>query len=147
MVSISQIAGAIALEVTIDAPPERVFRALTSAEELPNFLPEFKQVAFEARLGGEYEFRGTGDDGGTFSTRGKITEYDPPRRLAFTWRWQEWDFPETTVAFTLAPHAGGTKVSLLHSGFTTELEESRGEHETHWMEDLALLKSSVEASK
>ena len=147
MVSISQIAGAIALEVTIDAPPERVFGALTNAEELPNFLPEFKEIAFEARLGGEYEFRGTGDDGKAFSTRGKITEFDPPRRLAFTWRWQEWDFPETTVAFTLEPHAGGTKVSFLHSGFPTELEESRGEHESHWKEDLQLLKSSVEASR
>ena len=147
MVSISEVAGAIALEVKINAPPERVFRALTSAEELPNFLPEFKQVTFEARLGGEYEFRGTGDDGSTFSTRGKITEFDPPRRLAFTWRWQEWDFPETTVAFTIEPVEGGTKVSFLHSGFPTELEESRGEHESHWKEDLELLKSSVEANQ
>ena len=145
MVSISQVAGAIALEVTIHAPPERVFRALTSAEELPNFLPEFKQVTFEARLGGEYEFRGTGDDGSTFSTRGKITEFDPPRRLAFTWRWQEWDFPETTVSYTLEPVEGGTKVSFLHSGFPTELEESRGEHESHWKEDLELLRKHVEA--
>ena len=147
MVSTSQIAGAIALEVTIDAPPERVFRALTSAEELPKFLPEFKQVTFEARPGGEYEFRGTGDDGKTFSTRGKITEFDPPRRLAYTWRWQEWDFPETTVSYTLEPVEGGTKLSFLHSGFTTELEESRGDHESHWKEDLELLKSSLEATQ
>ena len=145
MVSISQVAGAIALEITIDAPPERVFRALTSAEELPNFLPEFKQVTFEARLGGEYEFRGTGDDGSTFSTRGKITEFDPPRRLAYTWRWQEWEFPETTVSYTLEPVEGGTKLSFLHSGFPTELEESRGEHERHWKEDLELLRKHVEA--
>ena len=147
MVSISQVAGAIALEVTIDATPERVFRALTSAEELPNFLPEFKQVTFDARLGGEYEFRGTGDDGSTFSTRGKITEFDPPRRLAYTWRWQEWDFPETTVAFTLEPVEGDTKVSFLHSGFTTELEESRVDHESHWKDNLQSLKSSVEANQ
>ena len=145
MVSISEVAGAIALEVKINAPPERVFRALTSAEELPNFLPEFKQVTFEARLGGEYEFRGTGDDGSTFSTRGKITEFDPPRRLAFTWRWQEWEFPETTVSYTLEAVEGGTKVSFLHSGFPTELEESRGEHESHWKEDLELLRKHVEA--
>ena len=147
MVSISQVAGAIALEVNIGVPPERVFRALTSAEEFPNFLPEFKQMTFEARLGGAYEFRGEGDDGSTFTVRGRITEFDPPRRLAFTWRWQDWDFPETTVSFTMEPTEAGTKVSFLHSGFPTELEESRGEHETHWKEDLELLKSSVEANR
>ena len=146
MVSSTQVSGGIALEVTIAVPPERVFRAITSAEEIPNFLPEFKQVTFEARLGGAYEFRGDNEDGSTYTVRGQITEFNPPRRLAYTWRWQEWDFPETTISYTLEPVEGGTKVSFLHSGFPTELEESRGEHESHWKDDLQLLKSSVEAN-
>jgi uncharacterized protein YndB with AHSA1/START domain len=145
MVSVGKVAGGIALEVTIGVPPERVFRALTTVEEIPNFLPEFKRMRFEARLGGDYEFQATGEDGSTFTVRGRISEFDPPRRLAYTWQWQEWEFPETTVSFTLEPVEGGTKVSFLHSGFPAELEESRAEHESHWRPDLQRLKQYAEA--
>jgi uncharacterized protein YndB with AHSA1/START domain len=56
---------------------------------------------------------------------GEVLEWDPPRRLAFTWNPTLEERPYTHVAVTFAPAEGGTRVELVHTGW--ELLGERGE--------------------
>jgi uncharacterized protein YndB with AHSA1/START domain len=74
--------------VTVPVAPDVAFRIYTQRprEWLPpehTFLPNPESVAFEPRAGGRFYERGAD---GTEITRGTITEWDPPGRLAVTWR-------------------------------------------------------------
>lgn len=145
MVVVGEVAGAVALEVEIAVPPQRVFRALTSAEELPRFIPEFGEFEFDARLGGAYRFSRRDETGRiVVRVRGEVLEFDPPHRLTLTWRPEDSPLPETQVRFTLEPAAGGTKLTLLHTAFAPAYEEARGQHEDHWRADLVHLKTYLE---
>lgn len=74
--------------VTVPAAPAEAFRIYTErqAEWLPpehTFLPKPQSITMEPRAGGRFYERGAD---GTEITRGTITEWAPPGRLAVTWR-------------------------------------------------------------
>jgi uncharacterized protein YndB with AHSA1/START domain len=74
--------------IVVPGSPESAFDVYTScpAEWLPaahRFLPGAHVVAFEPRIGGRFYER---DADGTEATRGTITDWAPPARLAVTWR-------------------------------------------------------------
>jgi uncharacterized protein YndB with AHSA1/START domain len=84
---------AIVSEIEIDAPPARVFKALTDAKELmlwfnnPSCPVKFWNM--DARLGGRYSYetrKGTVvvNSVDEFECHGEITEIDPPRLLVYT---------------------------------------------------------------
>src|SRR5437867_191563 len=87
MVSVHSVPGSVSAEVTIAVPPERVWRAITTTEEQARFIPGYQGGQFGSRVGDAIEFVGSGIAGGTYTMRGQITEFEPPRRLAFTWNW------------------------------------------------------------
>lgn len=60
-------------------PPEKVWRAITEPAHLSQWYP-FQVTQLEPRVGGKISF----DDGAGTTTEGAITEFDPPRRFAFT---------------------------------------------------------------
>jgi len=74
--------------VTVPATPDVAFSIYTGwpREWLPpehTFIPNPELIAFEPRAGGRFYERGAD---GSEITRGTITEWDPPGRLAVTWR-------------------------------------------------------------
>lgn len=74
--------------VTVPVSPAEAFRIYTEcpAEWLPRehtFLSSPQSIIMEPRAGGRFYERGTD---GTEVTRGTITEWAPPGRLAVTWR-------------------------------------------------------------
>jgi uncharacterized protein YndB with AHSA1/START domain len=74
--------------VTVPVSPAEAFRIYTErpAEWLPpehTFLPGPQSITMEPRAGGRFYERGAD---GTEVTRGTITEWAPPGRLAVTWR-------------------------------------------------------------
>ncbi|MFN0180860.1 MAG: SRPBCC domain-containing protein [Gemmatimonadales bacterium] len=79
----------IELRRTIDAPPERVFAAWTTAELLRAFIcpgrPGGAEVTVDARLGGRFHIDMLGEPGQVWPHDGEYLEFDPPRRLRFTW--------------------------------------------------------------
>ena len=84
---------ALVTEIHIAAPPERVFRALTDAQELKRWFtsPEcpVKLWEMDARPGGAYRYateKGSVVVNGVteFECHGEILELDPPRYLAYT---------------------------------------------------------------
>jgi uncharacterized protein YndB with AHSA1/START domain len=108
--------------IEIRATPERVWRALTSAEELSAWF----QVDVEGAIGVDREVWMTSTHtehaGQRFNVR--FVELTPPRRLVWQWHPGEVDpnvdysrEPRTTVTFTLEPSERGTRLTVSETGF------------------------------
>jgi uncharacterized protein YndB with AHSA1/START domain/uncharacterized protein YciI len=126
--------GTIFADVEIAAPPERVFAALTSPEEVPRWwgsddsyrTTEWKM---ELRAGAPWKGSGVGRDGTPFSVEGEIVEVDAPRKLVWTWR-AAWDGGQTTtITYRLEPIEGGTRVVMRHEGFGVRADSCRNHGE------------------
>jgi uncharacterized protein YndB with AHSA1/START domain len=145
---------AIVSEIQISAPPERVFKALSDAEELKAWFgsPEcpVKFWKMDARLGGQYGYatepgkivvNGVNE----FICHGEITEYDPPSVLAYTWisNWHDDPSRSTVVRWELTAKHGGTHVKITHSGLST-LPVARKDYSGGWTGVVEMLKKFVE---
>lgn len=110
-------------EIEIQAPPDRVWRALTTAADLAAWF----KVAVEGEIapGAEVWMTSTqsGYEGMRFVVR--VVEMTAPRR--FVWQWHPGavdpavDYsrePWTTVTFTLQPSDKGTRLTVAETGFT-----------------------------
>ena len=136
-------------EITINAPADRVFVALTSPEERVKWWGaegRFKTTHVESDLrpGGRWLMRGSGIGGRPFTIQGVYREIQRPTVLAFTWlpSWQD-DALESLVRFDLQEMDGATRVRLTHSGLTTE--SARSQHRG-WPDILAWLQAYLAQS-
>jgi len=148
---------AVVSEIHIAAPPERVFHALTDPGELKRWFnsPEcpVKFWKMDARLGGRYSYateKGSVvvNDISEFECSGEITEYDPPRSLAYTWvaNWHDDVARRTVVRWELTPKSGGTQVRVTHSGLSNE-PVARKDYSGGWPGVVESLKKFVETGK
>jgi uncharacterized protein YndB with AHSA1/START domain len=107
------------LERVYPHPPEKVWKALTDRRALSTWLME---TDFETALGHKFTFRSKPRPGWDGVTYCEVTELDPPRRLAYTWRGGPGKGKppslDTMVAFTLIPEGTGTRLVLEHTGFS-----------------------------
>jgi len=74
--------------------------------------------------------------------RGEYLELDPPRRLVFTWGWEQEGNAvpagTTTVEFELVAEGDGTRLHFVHSGLPTDAAAaSHGHGWDHYFERLA----------
>jgi uncharacterized protein YndB with AHSA1/START domain len=103
---------------TVPASPHRVFDAWTEVDRLAAWWwPQLAGTTYDvdAREGGRFRIQSPAI-GATVS--GVYTEVDPPRRLAFTWVWQDDGEPESgedTVVVTFEPDGDGTTVTVAHT--------------------------------
>ena len=148
---------AVVSEIRIAAPPERVFQALTNAGELKIWFnnPECPAKFWEmdARLGGRYGYataKGSVvvNTVSEFECSGEITEYDPPRSLAYTWiaNWHDDSARRTVVRWELTPKSGGTHVKVTHSGLSNE-SIARKDYSGGWPGVVESLKTFVETGR
>ncbi len=72
-----------------------------------------KSLFIEARVGGR--FYEVYDDGTEFEI-GRVTTYQPPAVVAFTWRAPSWEVA-TQVEVRFIAEGSGTRVELEHSGW------------------------------
>ena len=142
--------------IDIRVPPERVWRALTSADELSAWF----QVQIEGDLAAGNEVWMTSVHpehvGQRFAVR--IVELTPHRRVV--WRWHPGTIdpaidyarePQTTVTFTLEPVAGGTRLSVSETGFDAIALARRAkayeDNSQGWSEVLIWLQRYVEEAR
>jgi uncharacterized protein YndB with AHSA1/START domain len=141
--------------IEIQAPPERVWRALTNAKELSTWF----QVKIEGEIaeGNEVwmESLHKGHQGIRF--RVLFVELTPPTR--FAWQWHPGavdpnvDYsgePRTTVTFTLESSGSGTRLTLAETGFN-EISLARrakvfADNNRGWTEVLVWLSNYAEAA-
>jgi uncharacterized protein YndB with AHSA1/START domain len=145
---------AIVTEISIAAPPDRVFQALTDGQQLQRWFtsPECPAKFWEmnARRGGRYRYateKGTVVVNGVseFECHGEILELDPPGLLVYTWiaNWHDDKSRRTVVRWELTPNAGGTRVKVTHSGLAQE-NVARKDYSGGWPGVLEQLKQFAE---
>jgi len=140
----TDLIDAIIEEITIEAPAERVFQALTDPQQRVAWWGqkgrfEATHAESDLRPGGRWMMRGIGVGGKPFHVAGEYRMVEHPRTLAFTWL-PSWDehATETLVRFDLSERGGSTTVRLTHSGFASE--SSRTRHQG-WPQILSWLKA------
>ncbi len=113
----------IILDTALDAPPERVWRALTEPDVLAKWLApnDIRAIAGE---------RFTLKPGGAVGERPidcEVLEAEPPERLSYRWRGGEPGAPDaldTVVTWVLELAAdGGTRLRLIHDGFPIVVQQ------------------------
>jgi uncharacterized protein YndB with AHSA1/START domain len=128
-------ANVLRMEREFAAPPERVFAAFTDPKLFAQWWgPEGMACPvceIDLRVGGAWRtcMRGTM---GEHWVSGVYREIAPPRRLSFTWAWEENGARghETIVEIEFLPAGRNTRLVLRHSGFASA--ESRDKHSHGW---------------
>jgi uncharacterized protein YndB with AHSA1/START domain len=105
----------IGREITIAAPADVVFAYFTDPAK--HILWQGSAVQLEPRPGGRLRV----EFGPGYVAAGEYLTIDPPRRLVFTWGWEEQGSSvvppgSSTVEITLTPDGESTIVRLRHSG-------------------------------
>ena len=111
--------------VTIAAPIEKVWAALTDPEAIAGWMGG--PVKVDLKVGGGYTLFEA-------ATAGAFTEIKKPETLEYTWRQNEWkkEWPDSVVRWELAAALGGaaTRVRLTHNTFPNK--EERDGHDEGW---------------
>lgn len=120
----------------IDADVDSVFRAWTEPGQLKRWsCPEGATVAdvrVDLRVGGRYRIRMRGSEGQVHTAIGIYREITRPRRLVYTWEWEEEEHAvgETLVTVEFKDLDGATEVVLTHERFPSA--EAKSGHEQGW---------------
>lgn len=81
----------IHIERIFEAPRERVFKAFTSAELIPQWWGPRQATTvvekLDARTGGDWRFVCRNEDGSEDAFRGTFREVTPPERVTWTFEW------------------------------------------------------------
>lgn len=125
----------------IPATPEQVFRALADPEELMKWWGaegNLTSARTNLRPGGEYRFDFLSPEGEAAWAKGQYQVVDPPRRIVKTWFNSKFPDLRNTVEIRLEPVAGGTRLTLVHSGLAGR-PEVFNDYEKWWPDVLAYL--------
>ncbi len=131
------------LERTLDAPRERVFAACVEPAELAKWWGPrgftAPSIELDVRIGGEYRIAMQPPEGELFYLSGEFREVDPPRQLAYTFRWEDPDPDDQETVVTLAFRELGesTKLTLDQGPFATEARYEL--HYAGWLDGLERL--------
>ncbi len=133
------VSAQVKLTRIINAPPQEILDSFQYECRLREWMCDgartrpVKGGLFEARWNSGYEARGV------------FTALKPPSTVAFTWN-STLEPAETEVRVTLKPVEGGTKLTLVHSGFGTGKKWAgrAADSERGWSGGLDNLKSVLE---
>jgi uncharacterized protein YndB with AHSA1/START domain len=134
------------LERILAVPPERVFAAFVDAEQLRRWWGPagftIPRLQFDAVVGSDYRLVMQPPDGAVFHIRGTFRAVEAPRRLAYTFIYEEPDpdDQETLVTLTFEPTHTGTRVILDQGPFKTPARLEL--HRDGWTETLEQLERS-----
>ena len=110
----------IRLSFEVACPPEKAFRTWT--ERIATWWPADHTVTgegdllvvLEPRVGGRLFERTRGGDEHDW---GRVTVWEPPRRLGYTWHLRADRSDATDVEIRFVPAGGGTRVEIEHRGW------------------------------
>jgi uncharacterized protein YndB with AHSA1/START domain len=130
--------GTIIATADIDAPPERVFRALTTneVERWWGAADFYRQAEWTAdlRVCGEWSVAVHFTTGDTNHGSGEFAEIDAPRKLVMTRKFEHHPLQgprETTITYRLEPIETGTRVTMREEGYVGRSAAAYGNAE-HW---------------
>lgn len=113
----------VRLSMHVEAPPDKVFRALTDPQCLNQWMA--KDASVDLRVGGKWDLGWDAPEGHTAPSM-EILELVTDERLTISW--PDWrgdnSVPSQSVTWLLEPMDGGTRVTLIHSGFVRAVDVS-----------------------
>jgi uncharacterized protein YndB with AHSA1/START domain len=121
----------------IRARPATVFSFFTDRDRWLSWQGRTAEI--DPTPGGVFRMNVRGDGWAS----GWFTVVEPPRRIAFTWGWEGDASPvppgSSTVEVTLEPHgAGGTLLTLIHSGLPSDAIELHQDGWNHYLDRLVV---------
>jgi len=129
------------MERLIPAPPERVFEYWTEPELVAKWFGpgdfDVPTSQLDLRPGGKWRTTIRSPEGTLRTVSGVYNTIEPPRRLVFTWAWDDDNGirgHETQVTVTLEPTPGGTRLRLVQEDFQNR--EVRDLHNGGWSSSL-----------
>lgn len=131
----------------IAAPPDKVWLALTSAEFTKKYFWD-RSVEIEPKPGGAFVLR---LPDGRVNVRGKVVDWDPPRKLSVTWQvaWPD-EFrklPECLVSYEIAQAGDAVRLTMTESHSWEVPEAILSGGRSGWPAVLSSLKSLLETGK
>ena len=115
MTTKQELAEAVIIERTLNAPVARVWRALTDVEQMRQWYFDLEE--FEPKVGFEFKFA-VEHEGNTYRHICRVTEATPEKKIAYTWRYE--DLPgDSLVTFELFDEGGKTRIQVTHTGIET----------------------------
>jgi len=134
----------VCVERTIEAPPDKVFRAWTDPEAVKKWFVDqapvhwTKDPEIDAKTDGHFSWSVVSDDNAQekFAFHGTYREIEPAKKLAFTWEWQTLPIEgvnvpgHTLVTIEFLRQDDWTKVLLTQSGSPNEA--ARNAHDKGW---------------
>ncbi|MGH8015897.1 MAG: SRPBCC family protein [Candidatus Zixiibacteriota bacterium] len=135
--------GKIKQRTYIEAPVEKVYETITSAQEWDKFFTTGIQL--EPKLGGvcNFSWKDWEPDFYTLTAPGKVVNIVQPRFFAFKWGEEG---KESTVRFELEPFGSGTILTITEDGYsdTPDGHKMILECASGWGETATLLKFYLE---
>jgi uncharacterized protein YndB with AHSA1/START domain len=119
----------------IRAPRQRVFDAWTKADEIKKWHApgplSVTQADVDFRVGGAYRIHMTEPDGKEHRAVGVYREIDPPKKVVYTWTWEnDGHVKDSVVTLEFLERGDSTEVVLRHDGLPNEKE--RTDHGHGW---------------
>ena len=115
MTTKQNLAEALVIERTFNAPVGRVWEALTEVKKMRHWYFDLKE--FEPKVGFEFSFVGE-NEGRKFVHLCEITEVEVDKKLAYSWRYEGYG-GKSFVTFELFSENDKTRVKLTHEGLET----------------------------
>jgi uncharacterized protein YndB with AHSA1/START domain len=138
---------AVERELEIAASPETVWQFLVDPEKAKRWMGTV--AAIDARPGGEYRIEVIPAN----TAAGEFVEVDPPRRLVYTWGWEQTgEEPNpvppgsSTIEIDLEPSPSGTTLRFVHRDLPdAEAAQRHGHGWDHYLGRLAVAAAGGEA--
>ena len=131
--------------IYIAATPEKVWEALTSTAFTSRYFN--RDVEIEPRVGGAFAMR---MPDGRYDIRGRVIEWDPPRRLSMTWAvdFEEFrELPESLVTYEIEPTGPSVRLTMTEAHQWEVPDTILAGGRQGWPYILSSLKSVLETGK
>lgn len=126
--------------IDIEAPIEEVWAELTRTSRVQRAM---LNSVLESELKPDSPIKYSSPDGKRVFVVGRVVDIDPPRLLSHTYLMTMREDPLTLVTWRLEPTMSGTRVTLIHAGWTPEAKKVDKVDKT-WAGILRELKNVVE---
>lgn len=115
MTTKTELAEALVVERTLNAPVDRVWKALTDVDQMREWYFDLKE--FKPQVGFEFDFI-VEHEGNSYHHLCRITEVVVEKKIAYTWRYKG-EPGDSLVTIELSPAGEKTQLKLTHTGLET----------------------------
>jgi uncharacterized protein YndB with AHSA1/START domain len=132
----------------IKAPCQLVFKAWTDPRQMAQWWSpqdvECRSVSADLKIGGAYRIHMVSKKGDHIAI-GKYKQIVPNKRLQFTWEWEAYAMPESTVTVEFEDLGKTTRLTFTHEGFPDK--EDAVDHKKGWTSAIKKFARLIEQNK